>query len=195
MGAQLRHGFKADAERLALELRSELRLGPIDPIDCIEVCNSLGVPVVTLAELISSGASSRSVQCLQSSNAGFSALTVAAGTKRIIAYNPKHPAGRRANSLAHELSHILLEHPLLPALGDGGCRLWNPILESEADWQAGTLLVPRAAALDWMQSNGSVEEGAIRFGVSQALFRWRVNQTGILRQMAASAPSRQRKRA
>lgn len=112
-------------------------------------------------------------------------MTVASGTRRLIAYNPRHPPGRRANSLAHELSHLLLEHPLLPAIGVGGCRLWDSAMEEEADWQAGTLLVPREAALKWVRSGRSLEEGATHYGVSLALFKWRVNHTGILRQVEA----------
>jgi hypothetical protein len=184
--AGLRHGFKAEAERLAIEIRAELNLDARSPIDCIQLCNVLGVPLVTVPELVSSGASPRSVQSLLAPSAKFSALTVAAGTKRLIVYNPHHPAGRQANSLAHELSHILLEHPLSPALGNGGCRLWNSTLEDEADWQAGALLVPREAALEWMRSNGSIDEGATQYGVSRALFQWRVNQTGVVRQLEAS---------
>jgi len=76
-----------------------------------------------------------------------------------------------------------LEHPLSPALGMGGCRRWDGVLEAEADWQAGSLLVPRQAALEWMKDGGSFEHGARHFGVSLALFRWRVNQTGIMRQL------------
>ena len=61
---------------------------------------------------------------------------------------------------------MLLEHPLTPALGIGGCRQWNPVLEAEADWQAGALLVPRQAALEWMQTGRTLEDGARHFGVS-----------------------------
>lgn len=57
------------------------------------------------------------------------------------------------------------------------------MLEQEADWQAGALLVPRDGALEWMHSNGSIEEGAEHYRVSRALFQWRVNQTGIVRQL------------
>jgi Zn-dependent peptidase ImmA (M78 family) len=112
-------------------------------------------------------------------------MTVASGTKRLIVYNPQHPVGRRANSLAHEISHILLEHPLAPALGVGGCRMWNPVLEAEADRQASALLVPRQAALTWMQAGGSPDDGARHFGVSLSLLRWRVDQTGVLRHLEA----------
>ena len=61
------------------------------------------------------------------------------------------------------------------------------VLEAEADWQAGALLVPRQAALEWMQMGRTLEDGAGHFGVSLALFKWRVNQTGILRHLNALA--------
>ena len=185
MGDELRRGFKAEAERIAIAVREELKLPMTDALNGVALCQHLGIPVIPVQDLIDSGASAKSVSCLTSPDAKFSAMTVAQGTKRLIVYNPRHPAGRRANSLAHEVSHVLLEHPLLPALGLGGCRRWDSVLEAEADWQAGALLVPRQAALSWMQSGQSIEDGALHFGVSLALFRWRVNHTGILRQLTA----------
>src|SRR5580658_4506339 len=182
MAAVLPRGFKSAAERLAIAVRLELGLLPLDPIDCAVICTEFGIPIITVPELESSGASLQSIHRILSPDTKFSAMTVAAGTRRVIVYNPEHPAGRRANSLAHELSHILLEHPMSPALGEGGCRLWDTRLEAEADWQAGALLVPRDAGLAWMRSNGSLEQGALHFGVSVPLFRWRVGQTGVMRQ-------------
>jgi len=194
MSGNLPRGFKSAAERLAVAVRAELGLHPLAAIDCVRICGEFGIPIITAPELVSSGASAKSVHRILAPDSRFSAMTVAAGTRRLIVYNPNHPAGRRANSLAHELSHILLEHPMSPALGDGGCRLWDSRLEAEADWQAGTLLVPRDAALAWMRSNGRIDEGARHFGVSAALMQWRVNQTGIVRQLAASSipPTRRR---
>ena len=185
MAIKLRRGFKTDAERVAVAIREELGISPTSPLNCLDLCDQWGIPVISISELIDTGASQQSIRCLQSSNAKFSAMTIAAGMKRLIVYNPHHPEGRRANSLAHELSHILLEHPLSPALGAGGCRRWDDVLESEADWQAGTLLVPREAALAWMQFKGSIEDGARNYGVSLSLFRWRVHQTGVLKQLQA----------
>jgi Zn-dependent peptidase ImmA (M78 family) len=193
MAGNLRRGFKAAAERLAQAVRKDFAMDSPAPFDCIKVCGELGIPVISVPDLVSAGASPRSIRHILSPAAKFSAMTVASGTKRLIVYNPTHSAGRRANSLAHELSHILLEHPLAPALGEGGCRLWDPRLEAEADWQAGALLVPRDAALAWLQSNRSMEEGAAHFGVSKALFQWRVGQTGVKRQMVASSISYQRR--
>jgi Zn-dependent peptidase ImmA (M78 family) len=190
MADHLRHGFKLDAERIAISVREELEISPIEAFDCMKLCNSLGIPMIKVTDLVASGASTKSVSCILSPSSKFSAMTVTSGTKRLIVYNPQHPIGRRANSLAHELSHILLEHPLLPALGTGGCRHWDPVLEAEADWQASALLVPRQGALNWVKTGRSLEEGANYFGVSLSLFRWRVNQTGVMKQVSASSAFR-----
>ncbi len=181
----LYRGFKAEAERLAETIRIESGISLFACLDCTGICNSLGIPVIPLTDMVNLGARPKSVSRLVADTARFSAVTVCAGTKRIIVYNPAHPAGRRSNSLAHELSHIFLEHPILPALGPGGCRYWDARLEAEADWQAAALLVPRIAALRWLENGGDVESGANYFGVSRALFNWRVNQTGVLRQLTA----------
>jgi Zn-dependent peptidase ImmA (M78 family) len=183
----LPHGFKSDAERLAETIRSEYGISLVAPIDCESICQDLGIPVIPLTEVVAFGARPDSVAHLMSAAARFSALTVCAGTKRLIVYNPAQPAGRRSSSLAHELSHIVLEHPISPALGIGGCRRWDARLEAEADWQAAALLVPRLGALRWMRDGGTIESGAIHFGVSTALFGWRVNQTGVIRQLSARA--------
>jgi Zn-dependent peptidase ImmA (M78 family) len=185
MADLLPRGFKAEAERLAEAIRIESGIGLFTSLDCAGICNSLGIPVIPLTDMVNLGARPESVARLVSDTARFSAVTVCAGTKRIIVYNPAHPVGRRSNSLSHELSHIFLEHPILLTLGPGGCRHWDARLEAEADWQAAALLVPRIAALRWMENGGDVEGGANYFGVSRTLFNWRVSQTGVMRQLTA----------
>jgi Zn-dependent peptidase ImmA (M78 family) len=140
---------------------------------------------MALRELEIEGARAESIKRLAHADAGFSALTVCAGTHRLIVYNQRHPPGRRANSLAHELSHIILEHPPAPALDESGARLWDPQLEAEADWQAGALLVPRDGVLAWLRRERNLANGEKHFGVSRALFLWRVHQTGAARQFSA----------
>lgn len=180
----LRRGFKAEAERIAQSVRAELGLKPWQPLDCLALADHLGIEVITLRELRRYGAKDESIRRLISPEAGFSATTICAGTRRLIVYNPRHAPGRRANSLAHELSHVLLEHEPKPALGTGGCRHWDEREETEADWLAAALLVPREGALRWMARGGDLEGGAEHFGVSVDLFRWRVNHTGVRRQLA-----------
>ena len=183
--AKYRRGFKTEAEGIALATRQELGLTPIHRLDCLVLADHLGITVLSLTDMLAGGARPKSVACLQEPEARFSAVTVCAGTSRIIVYNPAHSLGRQANSLAHELSHTILEHPAGPAIGAGGCREWDESCEAEADWLAGVLLVPREGALLFWRGNPSIENGAAHFGVSDALFRQRINQTGIVRQLAA----------
>jgi hypothetical protein len=182
--AELRHGFKSEAERTADLVRGDLGLGPLDRLECFALAEAWGIPVVSLGELRDDGASEASIRRLMSSEAGFSATTIVVGPRRLIVYNPRHEAGRKASSLARELAHVILEHEPAPAIGVGGCRNWDGVQEAEADWLGGALLVPRSGALAWMLESGDIEAGASNFGVSLELFRWRINHTGVVRQAA-----------
>jgi Zn-dependent peptidase ImmA (M78 family) len=181
--AELRRGFKADAERIADLVRRDLGLAPLDRLDCFALAETWGVPVVSLGELREDGASDASIRRLLSPDAGFSAATIVVGPRRLIVYNQRHEPGRKASSLAHELAHVILEHEAAPALGVGGCRHWDGGQEAEADWLGSTLLVPRAGALGWMLHGDDVDAGARNFGVSVELFRWRINHTGVVREV------------
>jgi Zn-dependent peptidase ImmA (M78 family) len=183
VAAELRRGFKADAERIAELVRRDLGLEPLDRIDCFALAEAWGIPVVSLGELREDGASEWSIGRLMSAETGFSAATVVVEPRRLIVYNPRHEPGRKASSLAHELAHVILEHEAAPAIGVGGCRHWDGRQEAEADWLGGTLLVPRAGALAWMLQSDDVDAGARNFGVSVELFRWRINHTGVVREV------------
>lgn len=192
MADGLRRGFKKEAEALAQLVRAELELGPVDRLDCYVLAETWGIPIVTLGELREDGAKEASIQHLLGPAAGFSAATVCVGHRRLIIYNQRHSAGRIANSLAHELSHHILEHEPAPAVGTGGCRHWNGTQEGEADWLAGVLLVPRDSALAWLRRSDDYDAGARHFGVSLELFTWRVNHTGVARQLGAARARRRR---
>jgi hypothetical protein len=183
VAGELRRGFKSEAERIAELVRGDLGLGPLDRLDCFALAEAWGIPVVSLGELREDGASEASITRLMSPDAGFSATTVVVGPRRLIVYNPRHEQGRKASSLAHELAHMLLEHEAAPAVGVGGCRHWDGLQEAEADWLGSTLLVPRTSALAWMLESDDVDAGARNFGVSVELFRWRVNVTGVRREV------------
>jgi Zn-dependent peptidase ImmA (M78 family) len=181
--AELRKGFKADAERIAELVRRDLGLAPLDRLDSFALAEAWGIPVVSIGELREDGASDASIRRLMSPDAGFSATTIVVGPRRLIVYNPRHEPGRKASSLAHELAHVILEHEAAPAIGVGGCRHWDGPQEAEADWLGSALLVPRAGALAWMLESDDVGAGASNFGVSVELFRWRINHTGVMRQV------------
>lgn len=182
----LRRGFKAEAERISLRVRTELGVTAHERLDCERLAAHLLIPVLSLEELIESGASPGSVDRLASQESRFSALTLCMGSRRLIVYNPAESPGRHANSLAHELSHVLLDHPTEPPLDGAGCRRWNGAVEEEADCLAATLLVPREGAVWWLGNGHSFYAGAIHFGVSEKLFTWRANHTGVIRQLRAA---------
>lgn len=179
----LRRGFKAEAERISARVRTDLGLTHKERLDCEVLAGTLGVAILGLADLVVSGAAPASVARLSSAEARFSALTLCVGDDRLIVHNPAESSGRHANSLAHELSHVLLRHPVEPPLDETGCRRWNATVEDEADWLAASLLVPREGALWWLGGGRSMGAGAEHFGVSERLFAWRANQTGVVIQL------------
>lgn len=187
----VRRGFPADADRLAAGVRAELRLGAHDRLDPRRLAAEYGIPVAPITDLVAEGADPASIHQLTVVDRGcFSAGTVLAGTSRLIVYNPAHADGRLANSLTHELAHLLLEHVPGPAIGPGGCRVWDAEMEAEADLLAAILLVPRDAALACARVGLPHEIGAARFGVSVELMRWRTNHTGAAKQALAATQRR-----
>lgn len=192
MAPRFRYGFKKDAELIAEEVRKELELELTDRLDPIRLAKHLAIPVIDLTELRVSGVKERSLrQFLHEEPGDFSAMTILRGTARLIVVNPQHPNGRRANSICHELSHVLLEHDPYAALSSGGSRVWSDECESEADWLAGALLVPRSAALETALLGIKEADAATHFGVSIDLMRWRLNATGARKQVERSRLSRQ----
>src|SRR5260370_1706656 len=103
---------------------------------------------------------------MRTNRAEFSAVTVFRGFERTILHNESHSPGRQSSNLAHELSHALLLHPPAPALDSLGCRDWDPVLEMEADWLAGALLIPDEAALHIARRGLDEQSAADNFGVS-----------------------------
>lgn len=184
MADVLPYGFKAEAERIALAIRAELDVSPFEPLDCRKLAAHLAIPIITLDDLAGEVEHSESITHFARQDAGFSALTVCLGTKRIIVYNPRHSHRRQASSLAHELAHVILEHPPSAVLGDGRCRYWDQSLETQADWLGSALLVPRDGLLRWVSKRRGLVGAESYFGVSSQLLKWRFNQTGIKKQIS-----------
>lgn len=185
---QVRRGFPAQAERLATAIRGELQLGPHDRLDPRVLAAEYGIPLVPITELVSHGARPASVRQLTMVDDGcFSAGTVLVGTSRLIVFNPVHSTRRFSSSVAHELAHLLLEHMPGPAIGPGGCRVWDQEMEDEADLLSAILLVPRRAALECARVGLPHVVGAARFGVSRDLMRWRTDHSGATKQATAEA--------
>lgn len=180
----MRRGFKAEAERIAAEVRSEMSLQPTDRLDPLSLAGHLGVSAVRVRDL--HGHATRLDLLLLFAGTerdAFSALTLFVGTSRLIVYNDAHAATRRASNIAHEIAHCLLEHEPGPAVSAEGCRVWNETMEKEADWLGAALLMPRDGALGLLAGGLAIDAVARNFGISDDLARWRINQTGVALQI------------
>lgn len=186
----LRRGFKAEAERIAKDVRSELGLTSACRLVPLTLAQHLEIPILTIADCIRAGGASNVIRHLVSAGSNeFSAVTVFFGRRRVIVHNESHAPTRQANSLAHELSHCLLEHPSAPVSEGKGRRYWDATLEDEANWLAGALLVPRDGALNFLRRQHTIGAIAAHYGVSVQLCRWRIYQTGIHRQVPKALKS------
>jgi hypothetical protein len=186
----LRRGFKTEANEIATEVRIELELGLFEPLSPWDLATHLAIPIWELESL--ADACPGAVECFTSVElAAFSAVTVFRGTVRVIVHNDSHAPGRQASNLAHELSHALLQHPPAPALSELGCRDWDPVLEREADWLGGTLLIPDEAALHIARRGLTDRQAAVYYGVTPTMARYRMNVTAARRRVQRSRQMRQ----
>lgn len=185
---KLRHGFKAEAKRLALDVRCELGLTAFVAIDPYALAELYGVEVYTLANLESP---SEAVEYFTTDGVErFSAALVPLATGCFIIENHMHDLLRRRSTMAHEISHVLLEHEFRLLLAtDNGCRSSSSVIEGEAAELSGELLIPYEAAKQAAFRGLTDQEVATCFNVSEPMARWRMNASGA-RKIATRARKR-----
>ena len=187
-----RRGFKTEAHALAVEVRAELGLNPIDRLDPFKLADHLEIPVLPLTAL-----REKNLACVrhftQLEPEAFSGVTVFSGQRRMIVYNDAHVSGRQHSDVAHELAHALLMHPPAHALDEGGCRNWNADLEDEANFLGAALLVTEEAALEVVRRNLTIAHAAEIYGVTPKLMQWRINATGAHKRIQRSRDYRRQR--
>ncbi|MGH9461481.1 MAG: ImmA/IrrE family metallo-endopeptidase, partial [Vicinamibacteria bacterium] len=113
----------------------------------------------------------------------WSAVTLSVGTKRLVLLNPSHSHARRASDLMHELSHLVIGHdPSRVDVTEDGTLLVNTYdgdQEDEANWLAGTLLLPRPALIHIRSRGADLAWVGREYGVSIDMLRYRLNITGV----------------
>ena len=177
---EFRRGFKAQANRIALGLRKQRDLSDTDPLDPRDVFPTFSIPVVTLSSFTE--ACPQEASLLLSRPSGFSAMLLSIGNgQRIVIHNDSHSPGRQSSNLAHELGHVLLVHPPeLVCTGDLG-RESNSLVEAEAAYLGGCLLVPNEAAHKLAALRVHEGSAAHRYGVSEDMIRYRLRVSGAFR--------------
>lgn len=187
----MRRGFKEEMKGLALEVRGELGLDAYVPLDPRQLAEEYGLPVYELSDMERWGCSPAALAHYANDDKGtFSAALIPYGTGRLIIDNDCHATTRRNASLAHEMAHVLLDHPFTEAvLTAEGCRAVDAGLEEEASWLGGELLIPFKAAMVWARRQLSDNEVALHHGVSLKYAAMRMNTSGA-RKIANRAASR-----
>jgi hypothetical protein len=188
----VRRGFKEHAKRLALEVREEIALGPLDRLDPRALAAEYGIPVYTVTSLARACDPDVAEWLGGAGQAVFSAALVPCGTGRLIVDNDLHAPTRRMSSIAHEMAHVLCEHRFAQVLVTAdGCRAADRDDEAEAEWLGGELLITYTAATAAARAGWSDQQVADAYGVSPRRAGMRMNASGarlvVQRQRAARA--------
>jgi hypothetical protein len=185
----LERGFKAWAERTSLTFRKELELTADDPLSPNTLADYLKVALWT-PHNVPGMTKDILDQLLERDPWGWSATSLQINGQGIVIYNPKHSSGRQSSDITHELAHIILDHQpativLSADLDSVGMRSFNQKQEDEANCLAWTLLVPRDGLIHAKIRRRSVEQIAAQYGVTKTLVSYRINSTGVGRQLKA----------
>lgn len=167
-----RRGFKAEANRKAIQLRKGLGLTPIDPIDPESVCIHFDISLISLSSL---GVDFQIL--LTSGSSDFSAVTVPCGINTAIVHNDSHNLVRQRSNICHELAHCFLGHAYAPPLSGDGVLNRNSGIEAEAGFLAGCLLIPNEAA-NQILYEGLYDQAQQLYGVSKQMLDYRLRVSG-----------------
>jgi Zn-dependent peptidase ImmA (M78 family) len=182
----LRRGFKTWCENAAWGYRRDLNLAKSARLDPGQLAQRIGVAIWTPHQI--EGLDPGALRHLLKVDPGsWSAVTLTVAGSSVIITNSSHPVTRQNNTLAHELSHIILKHEPAKAFvtPDGMMVMnhYNSTHEEEASCLSATLLVPREGLLHLLSLGRTDQQMAEHFGVSMDLLRMRKNTTGVTRQL------------
>lgn len=182
----MQRGFKSRCEQIAKRYRKSLGVSLDAPLPFSRLADDLGVIVWTPAEV--PGLDAETVRHLSETDAGaWSAVTVGLDGKRVVIVNSAQEARRIPNNVVHELAHVILGHAASRVDVSEDGHLWLSThegdQEDEADWLAAALLLPREGLLQCFTRYREAGRIADHFRVSVALVRWRLNATGVARQV------------
>jgi Zn-dependent peptidase ImmA (M78 family) len=172
-------------------MRSDLVLEATDPLPLDEACKSQGVELVSAGDLVDV----ERLQELERIQAfAFSACTFDIDDRRVIVYSPIRSGARQKSDIAHELAHLLLEHQLTEIREVAGVpfRTCRSDQEEEATNLGGTLLLPRPLLLRAVARGMRAEGVARTYGVTLEMARFRLNTTGVARQISRARARRKR---
>jgi Zn-dependent peptidase ImmA (M78 family) len=181
----MRRGFKTWCEEEASRFRKVLGQKEYEALTWEELSSHLEVPVVDASVLNISDEDRQ--QLYKNDPSCWDAFTLPVGEgKHMVFYNSNQPSRRNTNTIMHELAHLICKHVPTKIVNLAfPVRTYDPVQEDEADWLAGSLLLPRTALLLLLKKGMKKENIADQFQVSMELLQYRINMTGVLRQVYA----------
>jgi Zn-dependent peptidase ImmA (M78 family) len=183
-------GFKSWCEKLAVEVRKELRLKPHERLDPYALARHLQIRVWNVEDVPGLTSESKDL-LLGPGSSDWSAVTLVDGHKKLIILNSSHSSGRLSNDLAHELAHIILDHvPEEVAMNNADISLRprvDMLQEQQADWLAGSLLLPRPALIHIKKTFTDLQVAAVEYCVSRRLLDYRMSVTGVRSQFSTAS--------
>ncbi len=186
----LERGFKAKAERRAVDFRTQMSLQPWSPLCAFKLASHLNVTVWSAADVIGSDEELyRLAEGIDLSDCGWSALTMTNSLEqRIVLHNHKHGPARQQSNIMHELAHFLCGHEAI--LSEEAIKVpfqlrkHDKKQEEEANCLGGTLQLPQPSLL-WAKRQGmSNEVIASYFNASIEMVDYRLRITGVERRMS-----------
>jgi hypothetical protein len=185
-GSLLRRGFKTWCENASCGYRRDLKLPKYARLDPRDLARHIGVAVWAPNDI--PGLDPQVLNhLLHVDPDSWSAVTLTVSEISVVITNTSHPETRQNNTLAHELSHLILKHQPAQAFvtPDGMMVMneYNRVHEEEGNCLSATLLVPREGLLHLLSLRWSDDQIAAHFGISMDLLRMRKNLTGVERQL------------
>lgn len=177
-------GFKSWCENTAVVIRRRLGINSSAPLSPYDLAGRMGVLVWKLEDVAGLGQETREyLSSMQGDE--WSAITVLVNGEEIILINPTHSIARQSTDLMHELAHIIKKHDAARVfVSESGyaLRTFDEKQEAEADWFAGTLLLPRAVLEHCAYNHTPLYTILEDYAVSKALYNYRMRMTGVNRQ-------------
>lgn len=170
----MRRGFKAEAERTGVAIREQLGIKHNEPLDCIKLVESLGIPIIPVL-------TSEQIEtiCYADGKDHFSAVTISVPNGHLIIYNQTHSFARTNSTLAHEASHLILKHEFSLISKLNICREFDKEKEDEANWLSSCLLMPEKGLIWAVLKGMKLNDIADHFTVSHQMAQWRYSSTGM----------------
>lgn len=184
----LKRGFKANAERLAIEYRDKLHLQPYSPLCAFKLADYFQIPIYSAIEFLTLPEEINILSGAGGEDCGWSALTMPTQAgNRIIIHNPFHSSARQQSNIMHELAHVICKHErkesALNIPVPLGMRHFDEEQEEEAKCLGATLQLTREGLLWAQKRNMNSTEIASFFNASPEMVSYRLNTSGVFKQL------------